>query len=287
MVAVLLLVVCSVNPLPGMHEDEEPICQYPADRCCLAACLGLRRRDAQILKTELNCNMVRCSHYPQSPHFLDACDELGIMVWEEPPGWGHMGGTVFRARVLDDVRDMVVRDRNRPSVIVWGTGSTRRATTPGCTRRPARSPTSATGPGRPPARWCPSQALWRPAARGHQRLPRGSFTPGVSPVWKLVTSGGSTGRPKLIAATAPALFENVGGLGALVRMPPDGCVLVTGPVSHNGASGRTNRPPPGYPANRLSAPTRLRVTAPPGSWSPPAACQPPRGPPGPGPPSSR
>jgi bile acid-coenzyme A ligase len=79
-----------------------------------------------------------------------------------------------------------------------------------------------------------SEAAGRPALESvPQQLPRGSFTPGVSPVWKLVTSGGSTGRPKLIAATAPALSENVGGLGALVRMPPDGCVLVTGPVSHN------------------------------------------------------
>ena len=83
--------------------------------------MGPRRRDARILKHELNCNMVRCSHYPQSPHFLDACDELGIMVWEEPPGWGHMGDAAFQARVLRDVRDMVVRDRNRPSVVVWGT----------------------------------------------------------------------------------------------------------------------------------------------------------------------
>jgi bile acid-coenzyme A ligase len=66
-----------------------------------------------------------------------------------------------------------------------------------------------------------------------RQLPPGSFTPGVSPVWKLVTSGGSTGRPKLIAATGAAVFENVGGLGALVRMRSDGCVLVTGPVSHN------------------------------------------------------
>jgi bile acid-coenzyme A ligase len=66
-----------------------------------------------------------------------------------------------------------------------------------------------------------------------QELPAGSFTPGVSPVWKAVTSGGSTGRPKLIEATSPALLENVGGLGALVRMRPDGCVLVTGPISHN------------------------------------------------------
>jgi bile acid-coenzyme A ligase len=64
-------------------------------------------------------------------------------------------------------------------------------------------------------------------------LPRGTFAPGVSPVWKLVTSGGSTGRPKLIAATSPALFELVGGFGALMGMGSDGCVLVTGPISHN------------------------------------------------------
>ena len=87
----------------------------------MAAPPRLQRRDAQILKNELNCNMVRCSHYPQSPHFLDACDELGIMVWEEPPGWGHMGDAAFQAGVLDNVRDMVVRDRNRPSVVIWGT----------------------------------------------------------------------------------------------------------------------------------------------------------------------
>ena len=66
-----------------------------------------------------------------------------------------------------------------------------------------------------------------------RQLPAGSFTPGVSPAWKLLTSGGSTGRPKLIAATAPALFENVSGLGALTRMRSNGCVLVTGPISHN------------------------------------------------------
>jgi beta-galactosidase len=87
----------------------------------MAAPARLQRRDAQILKNELNCNMVRCSHYPQSPHFLDACDELGIMVWEEPPGWQHMGDATFQRDMLRDVRDMVVRDRNRPSVVVWGT----------------------------------------------------------------------------------------------------------------------------------------------------------------------
>jgi beta-galactosidase len=56
----------------------------------MAASARLQRRDAEIIKNELNCNMVRCSHYPQSRHFLDACDELGLMVWEEPPGWARI-----------------------------------------------------------------------------------------------------------------------------------------------------------------------------------------------------
>ncbi|HEX3588563.1 MAG TPA: glycoside hydrolase family 2 TIM barrel-domain containing protein [Pseudonocardiaceae bacterium] len=80
----------------------------------------VQRRDAQILKVELNCTMVRCSHYPQSTAFLDACDELGIMVWEEIPGWDHLGDSRWQDTALRDVHDMVARDRNHPSVIVWG-----------------------------------------------------------------------------------------------------------------------------------------------------------------------
>ena len=79
-----------------------------------------QRRDAEILRQQLNCNMVRCSHYPQSPHFLDACDEFGLMVWEETPGWGFVGDAAWQQLVVRDVHDMVVRDRNRPSVIIWG-----------------------------------------------------------------------------------------------------------------------------------------------------------------------
>jgi beta-galactosidase len=87
----------------------------------MAAPERLHRRDAELIKQELNANMVRCSHYPPSPSFLDACDELGLMVWEEAPGWQYVGGAAFRKLVLENVRDMVLRDRNRPSVIVWGT----------------------------------------------------------------------------------------------------------------------------------------------------------------------
>jgi beta-galactosidase len=81
----------------------------------------VQRRDAEILKNEFNCNMVRCSHYPQSPHFLDACDQLGLMVWEEAPGWHNVGGAPWQDIVVQNVRDMVVRDRSRPSVVIWGT----------------------------------------------------------------------------------------------------------------------------------------------------------------------
>jgi beta-galactosidase len=87
----------------------------------MAAPARLQARDAALLKQELNCNMVRCSHYPQSPHFLDACDQLGLMVWEEAPGWEYVGDESFKGILLQNVRDMVLRDRSRPSVIVWGT----------------------------------------------------------------------------------------------------------------------------------------------------------------------
>jgi beta-galactosidase len=97
----------------------------------MAAPARLQRRDAEILACELNCNMVRCSHYPQSPHFLDACDELGLMVWQEPPGWQYLGGAAWQAVMLQNVHDMVVRDRSRPSVVVWGTRLDETANYPG------------------------------------------------------------------------------------------------------------------------------------------------------------
>jgi beta-galactosidase len=78
------------------------------------------RRDAEILKNDFNCNVVRCSHYPQSPAFLDACDELGLMVWEELPGWHYIGKQDWQDMAVSDVQCMIRRDRNRPSVIIWG-----------------------------------------------------------------------------------------------------------------------------------------------------------------------
>jgi beta-galactosidase len=77
------------------------------------------RRDAEILRREFNCNVVRCSHYPQSEAFLDACDELGLMVWEEMPGWQYLGDEAWKELALRDVREMVTRDRNHPAIVIW------------------------------------------------------------------------------------------------------------------------------------------------------------------------
>ena len=80
----------------------------------------VQRKDVEILRNDLNCVMVRCSHYPQLSSFLDACDELGLLVWEESPGWQYVGDQQWQDRAADDIATMVKRDRNRPSVIIWG-----------------------------------------------------------------------------------------------------------------------------------------------------------------------
>ena len=80
----------------------------------------VQRRDAHILRHNFKCNIVRTSHYPQSRHFLDACDELGLLVLEEIPGWQHIGGEAWKALAVDNVRRMIQRDWNHPSVVLWG-----------------------------------------------------------------------------------------------------------------------------------------------------------------------
>ena len=79
-----------------------------------------QERDAEILKHELHLNMVRTSHYPQSPYFLDACDRLGLLVFEEIPGWQHIGDKAWQAEAIENVRRMITRDWNHPSIVIWG-----------------------------------------------------------------------------------------------------------------------------------------------------------------------
>jgi beta-galactosidase len=80
----------------------------------------VQRRDAQILKQELKLNLVRTSHYPQSPAFLDACDELGLLVLEEIPGWQHIGDVAWQDVSVRNVGEMIRRDWNHPSIVLWG-----------------------------------------------------------------------------------------------------------------------------------------------------------------------
>jgi beta-galactosidase len=80
----------------------------------------VQRRDAKILRENLHCNIVRTSHYPQSRHFLDCCDEIGLLVLEEIPGWQHIGDDTWKNAAVDNVGRMIRRDWNHPSIILWG-----------------------------------------------------------------------------------------------------------------------------------------------------------------------
>lgn len=92
-------------------------------------------KDVRLIK-EMGANFMRTAHYPQDPAVLDACDELGILVWEEVPnvavhiyppdeeGSEPVYTTRFPRPLMENLkhqlREMVERDRNRPSVVIWG-----------------------------------------------------------------------------------------------------------------------------------------------------------------------
>ncbi|MBN1347954.1 DUF4982 domain-containing protein [candidate division KSB1 bacterium] len=79
----------------------------------------LQRLDAEIIK-RMGGNFVRLSHYPQHPAFLEACDELGILVFAEIASWQHVGGDEFTQNALAMMESMIIRDRNHSCIILWG-----------------------------------------------------------------------------------------------------------------------------------------------------------------------
>lgn len=81
---------------------------------------SMQKYDAEILKKELGVNAVRTSHYPQSKHFIDACDELGLLVFMEIPGWQHIGDDAWKKIAIKNTEEMVLQYRNHPSIILWG-----------------------------------------------------------------------------------------------------------------------------------------------------------------------
>ena len=81
---------------------------------------SMQEDDAIKLK-ELGINIVRTSHYPQSEWFLNKCDELGLLVVDEIPGWQYIGkDDVWRNHYYDFVRRMVLKERHHVSLVAYG-----------------------------------------------------------------------------------------------------------------------------------------------------------------------
>ena len=76
--------------------------------------------DADLVK-ETGFNAVRCSHYPQHPAFLKRCDEIGLIVFEEAPGWQYIGDDIWKKVYMTNIEEMIIRDRNHASIVSWGT----------------------------------------------------------------------------------------------------------------------------------------------------------------------
>lgn len=99
--------------LRGVNRHQE----YPYVGYALSAAADYR--DARRIK-EAGFDFVRLSHYPQSPAFMAAADELGLVLMPAILGWQYFNpAPAFEAQVLDTCRDLIRRDRNHPSVMAW------------------------------------------------------------------------------------------------------------------------------------------------------------------------
>ena len=76
-------------------------------------------RDAKRLR-DLGFTIIRTAHYPQDPSFMDACDELGLFIIVATPGWQYWNkDPQFAAKVHQNTRSIIRRDRNHPCVLMW------------------------------------------------------------------------------------------------------------------------------------------------------------------------
>ena len=111
---------CFVNgvraPLRGCNRHE---CQPGYGR---ALPLAIHAEDAARIRG-MGLNFVRLSHYPQHPAFLDACDEQGLLVYAEIASWKSVRGGRWIDLAERQMRGMIRRDRNHPSIILWGLGN--------------------------------------------------------------------------------------------------------------------------------------------------------------------
>lgn len=115
--------------LNGEHVRINGVCLHH-DLGCLGAAVNERaiERQLQILK-EMGCNGIRCSHNPPSPILLDLCDRMGFLVMDEAFDMWHRRKTerdyarFFEGWANRDLSDMIKRDRNHPSIVIWSIGN--------------------------------------------------------------------------------------------------------------------------------------------------------------------
>jgi beta-galactosidase len=115
--------------LNGIAMKINGVCQHH-DLGCLGAAINedALHRQLRMLK-DMGCNAIRCSHNPPSPELLNMCDTMGLMVMDESfDMWRRKKTKNDYARFFDkwferDLSDLVVRDRNHPSIILWSIGN--------------------------------------------------------------------------------------------------------------------------------------------------------------------
>ena len=97
------------------HEDYAGLANAMPD--------SLHRKDIVMIK-EMGANFVRLAHYPQDPEVYRACDELGILVWDELP-WcrGGMGGDEWKSNTKRLLKEQIVQNFNHPSIILHSLGN--------------------------------------------------------------------------------------------------------------------------------------------------------------------
>ena len=82
---------------------------------------AMQEDDADLLKFKTGINIVRQSHYPQSEHFLNRCDEIGLLTVNEIPGWQHIGNEKeWRDNFFVYLQKMILIQRNHPSLVAHG-----------------------------------------------------------------------------------------------------------------------------------------------------------------------
>lgn len=81
---------------------------------------SMQEMDALVLKNELGVNAARTCHYPQSHYYIDKCDEIGLLIFTEIPGWQHIGDEDWKEQAVRNTRDMILQYRNHTSIILWG-----------------------------------------------------------------------------------------------------------------------------------------------------------------------